>query len=49
MNHEKNVIKIINDFQVTFEDEDVSHLQDPDTGEINKVKRADKRKKTRLS
>ena len=23
-------------YQLTFEDEDVSHLQDPDTGEINK-------------
>ena len=45
MNHEKNKINWgIYNFQVTFEDEDVTHLQDPDTGEINKVKCADKRR-----
>ena len=45
MNHEKNKINWgIYNFQVTFEDEDVTHLQDPDTGEINKVKSEDKKK-----
>ena len=35
--HEKGHFKVIYNFQVSFEDEDVAHLQDPDTGEINKV------------
>ena len=37
--HGKGNFKVIYTFQVSFEDEDVAHLQDPDTGEINKVKR----------
>ena len=35
--HYKVILIIFTFFKVSFEDEDVTHLQDPDTGEINKV------------